>query len=104
MALHELYASCEFGGMEEEILHDQLVERASNTRIHDETLLLEPQLTLTKAVNMARQRESALLNATLLSDPASVQAINSTHRKELHSATSPLTCAANSSSTKTHRS
>ncbi|KAK6493672.1 hypothetical protein HHUSO_G25 [Huso huso] len=70
-ALHELIALCDFGDMEDEMLGDQLVERASNYRIK-ERLLLEPKLTLEKALEMACQIESAIQSASLLKKEDSV--------------------------------
>uniref|UniRef100_A0A3Q0QR71 Retrotransposon gag domain-containing protein n=1 Tax=Amphilophus citrinellus TaxID=61819 RepID=A0A3Q0QR71_AMPCI len=66
-SLRELAAACEFGNMEEQMLRDQLIERVANTRIRDR-LLLEPDLTLAKAMTLALQIESGLRDANIVSD------------------------------------
>jgi len=75
-ALRELAVACDFGEMEEQMLRDQLVERAANLRVRDR-LLLEPDLTLNKAVSIAVQMETAFRNSELLSDTSQVRAIQS---------------------------
>ncbi|KAJ8346450.1 hypothetical protein SKAU_G00278510 [Synaphobranchus kaupii] len=84
-ALRELAAACEFGDMEEQMLRDQLIERAANTPIRDR-LLLEPDLTLAKAATLALQIEAGLRYAGILSDAttttaASVRAIHKQPRR-----------------------
>lgn len=66
-SLRELAATCDFGNMEEQMLRDQLIERVANIRIRDR-LLLEPDLTLAKAITLAQQIESGLRDANVLSD------------------------------------
>lgn len=65
-ALRELAVQCQYGAMEQEMLPDQLVEQAWLPAVRDR-LLLEDELTLQKAVNLACQVESAVRNASLLS-------------------------------------
>ena len=66
-SLRELSAACDFGNMEDQMLRDQLIECVANTRIRDR-LLLEPDLTLSKATTLALQIESGLRDANILSD------------------------------------
>ncbi|KAF7649553.1 hypothetical protein LDENG_00139450 [Lucifuga dentata] len=61
-ALKELITTCEFGTMEEEMIWDQLTEKTNSPRIR-ERLLLEVPLTLTKAMMIARQIETAVVGA-----------------------------------------
>ncbi|KAF7651808.1 hypothetical protein LDENG_00105190, partial [Lucifuga dentata] len=61
-ALKELITTCEFGAMEEEMIRDQLVEKTNSPCIR-ERLLLEVPLTLTKAMTIARQIETAVAEA-----------------------------------------
>lgn len=60
------------------MLRNQLVMQAANLRIRNR-LLLEPDLTLNKAVTIAVQMETALKNSEILSDTSQVRAIQS-HR------------------------
>lgn len=79
--LRHLAVDCQFGGMEDEMLRDQLIERVFLAAVRDR-LLLESELTLDRASELALQVESAVQNATLLSNtgssPAQVQAISKT--------------------------
>uniref|UniRef100_A0A673GPD4 Retrotransposon gag domain-containing protein n=1 Tax=Sinocyclocheilus rhinocerous TaxID=307959 RepID=A0A673GPD4_9TELE len=61
-ALRELVATCAFGTFENEMLRDQLIEKTSVPRIR-ERLLLESDLTLDKALEIARQIETASAEA-----------------------------------------
>ncbi len=57
-ALCEMLALCEFRNAEQDMLRDQIVEKAYSGRIH-ERLLLEDKLTLDKTIQIANQVESA---------------------------------------------
>ncbi|KAJ8362815.1 hypothetical protein SKAU_G00116460 [Synaphobranchus kaupii] len=57
-ALRDLAATCEFTDRESEMIRDQLIENVNSPRIR-ERLLLEPTLTLDKAITLATQIESA---------------------------------------------
>uniref|UniRef100_A0A669EBE5 Retrotransposon gag domain-containing protein n=1 Tax=Oreochromis niloticus TaxID=8128 RepID=A0A669EBE5_ORENI len=58
-ALRELVKQCKFGAMENEMLRDQLVEKTNNARIR-ERLLMEEDLTLDRALEIARRTEAAI--------------------------------------------
>ncbi len=79
--LRHLAVDCQFGEMEDEMLRDQLIERAFLVAVRDR-LLLESEVTLERASTLAFQVESAVQNATLLSTTGSthaqVQAISRT--------------------------
>lgn len=57
-ALRELASSCDFGDKADEMLRDQLIQYVTNAHIR-EKLLLEPNLTLDRAITIATQIESA---------------------------------------------
>ncbi|CAI5683364.1 unnamed protein product [Oreochromis niloticus] len=61
-ALRELVKQCKFGAMENEMLRDQLVEKTNNARIR-ERLLMEEDLTLDRALEIARRTEAAIADA-----------------------------------------
>ena len=61
-ALRELSITCEFGSFCDEMLRDQLVEKTNFHRIR-ERLLLETDLKLDKAIEIARQVEQAVKEA-----------------------------------------
>ncbi|XP_030595617.1 uncharacterized protein LOC115787179 [Archocentrus centrarchus] len=77
-ALRDLGSKCDFDDKTEEMIRDQLVEHISNSSIR-ERLLLEPDLTLDKAVTLAAQMESAAYQAKALTVNSNrhVQAIQS---------------------------
>uniref|UniRef100_A0A096M9H1 Retrotransposon gag domain-containing protein n=1 Tax=Poecilia formosa TaxID=48698 RepID=A0A096M9H1_POEFO len=77
-ALRDLASKCDFDDKTEEMIRDQLVEHIFNSRIR-ERLLLEPDLTLDKAVTLAAQMESAAYQAKALTanSDGHVQAIQS---------------------------
>ncbi|XP_071954180.1 uncharacterized protein [Antedon mediterranea] len=56
--LRQLSISCNFGVIADEMIRDQLVEKTNSSRIR-ERLLLEPELTLNTAIEIARQCEHA---------------------------------------------
>lgn len=61
-ALRELVKTCNFSTMENEMLRDQIVEKTCVPRIR-ERLLLESELTLDKALTLARRIEIAVADA-----------------------------------------
>ena len=61
-AQRELVTTCNFSAMENEILRDQIVEKTCLPRIR-ERLLLEPELTLDRALTLARRIEIAVADA-----------------------------------------
>lgn len=62
-ALRDMLALCEFGNAEQDMLQDQIVEKAYSGRIR-ERLLLEHKLTLDKAIQIANQMELAQCQRT----------------------------------------
>ena len=65
-ALRELATFCSFGGLCEEMIRDQLIEKTSVNRIR-ERLLMEPDsLTVDRAIQLALQVETAMLEARTL--------------------------------------
>ncbi|XP_038063014.1 uncharacterized protein K02A2.6-like [Patiria miniata] len=82
--LRALASSCNFGNMTDELIRDQFIERTYSTQIR-ERLLLEPDLTLTDAITISRQVESALRESKIIGENSShtpeadVHAV--THRK-----------------------
>uniref|UniRef100_A0A669FAM3 Reverse transcriptase domain-containing protein n=1 Tax=Oreochromis niloticus TaxID=8128 RepID=A0A669FAM3_ORENI len=77
-SLRDLASKCEFDDRTEEMIRDQLVEHVSSPSIR-ERLLLEPDLTLDKAVTLATQMESAVQQAKSVAADSStpVQAVQS---------------------------
>ncbi|KAJ8046478.1 hypothetical protein HOLleu_05158 [Holothuria leucospilota] len=62
-SLRELASTCEFRDFADEMIRDQLVEKTTSTKLR-ERLLLEKDLTLTKAITLARNMEQALREAS----------------------------------------
>lgn len=60
-ALREMLALCEFGNAVQDMLRDQIVEKAYSGRIR-ECLLLEAKLTLDKAIQITNQVKTAVRN------------------------------------------
>ena len=59
-SLRALAVNCEFGSLLDEFIRDQLVEKTNCGRIRERLLtVIEPKLTLTTAITIARQMESA---------------------------------------------
>ena len=68
--LRELARACDYGGLHDQMIRDQLIEGTSCDKTR-EKLLMEPDgLTLTDAIKIALQVESALECSTLLTSPA----------------------------------
>lgn len=65
-ALRELASTCNFKSMENEMIRDQFIEKTAHQRIR-ERLLLETY-SLDKAIEIARQLESGMKEAKLLSE------------------------------------
>ena len=68
-ALRELAATCEYAAMENEMLRDQLVEKAFAPAVR-EKLLMEQTLTIDSAVKLACQVEHALQSCNTLTGNA----------------------------------
>ncbi|XP_034065890.1 uncharacterized protein LOC117542374 [Gymnodraco acuticeps] len=66
-ALREMIVLCAFGNAEQDMLRDQIVEKAYSGRIR-ERLLLEDKLTLDKAIQTANQVETAVRNVAEFSN------------------------------------
>ncbi|PAA89168.1 hypothetical protein BOX15_Mlig023350g2, partial [Macrostomum lignano] len=64
-ALYTLAGSCEFGGMTDEMIRDQIVEKVSDRRIR-ERLLIEDGLTLKTAVTLSQQWETSIAEASAI--------------------------------------
>lgn len=77
-ALRELAKTCSFGAMEGEMLRDQIVEKICTPRIR-ERLLIEPELTLEKAIALVRLTETAMNNAKTFMD-AETEHVNAVHK------------------------
>lgn len=60
---------CAFGDKEDEMLRDQIVEKVYSSRIR-EHLLLEADLTLDRAIQIAIQVENSVANASEFAKPA----------------------------------
>ncbi|XP_061103089.1 uncharacterized protein LOC133131697 isoform X1 [Conger conger] len=61
-ALRELVSTCELGTVADDMIRDQLVEKTNSSRIR-ESLLLESELTLQKAITLASHIETVLADA-----------------------------------------
>lgn len=70
-ALRELASKCGFNDNTDEMIRDQLIEHLNNPSIR-ERLLLEPDLTLDKALTIAIQVESAVHQAKAIVSDSSV--------------------------------
>ncbi|KAF7647897.1 hypothetical protein LDENG_00165040 [Lucifuga dentata] len=77
-ALHDLAAKCDFDDKCNKMIHDQLLENLRSDCIR-ERLLLEPDLTLEKAMTLATQLEAAVdqVKKILADSVAPVQAVQS---------------------------
>ncbi|CAM5099970.1 unnamed protein product [Natator depressus] len=83
-SLRSLIVTCDFGNMADEMFKDQLIEKT--TMLHArEHLLLEPQLTLEKAITIATQIESATAEAKIMSmdTGGTVQAVTPLQKSSL---------------------
>ena len=69
-SLRELIVTCEYGTMADEMIRDQLVEKTNSCRVRDRLLLVR-NLTLTKAIEVARQTEQAIKEAKSLTSSSS---------------------------------
>lgn len=67
-SIRELASTCNFQGFHDEMLRDQLVEKTNSARLR-ERLLLEPNLQLNKAIQIAQHTEQAIRDAKSLSNP-----------------------------------
>ncbi|KAH0623865.1 hypothetical protein JD844_007036 [Phrynosoma platyrhinos] len=63
-ALWDLASGCDFGPLQEELVLDQLIERADDSQIRETLLLQIDSLTLAKAVEMGTQMEEAFKMAS----------------------------------------
>lgn len=75
-ALCELMKQCKSGDMESEMLRDQIVEKTNNPHVR-ERLLMEEDLTLDRALEIARRTEAAIADAKAIavSDTKPVAAV-----------------------------
>ena len=84
-ALRELATFCSFGGLCEEVIRDQLIEKTSVKRIR-ERLLMEPDsligLIVDRAIQLALQVETAILEARTL-QPSLVSGSSQVQRARL---------------------
>lgn len=81
--LQGLASSCKFGALQEEMVHDQLIEHTNNKKVR-ERLLLEPDdLSLAKALQLAFQAESTAESAAKLASPLQPLALTDTDRSAL---------------------
>lgn len=78
-ALRELVKTCIFGTTENEMLRDQIVEKTCMSHIR-ERLLLEPELTLDKALTLARNIETAMADAKTFTN-GETEHVNSLYRQ-----------------------
>ncbi|XP_071943706.1 uncharacterized protein [Antedon mediterranea] len=58
LALKHLASTCQFAGLHDDMIRDQIVEKTNSTRVR-ERLLMEKDLTLTKAIQIAERVEAA---------------------------------------------
>ena len=74
-ALRELVKHCKFGDMENEMILDQIVEKTNNSCVRER--LMEEDLTLDKALEIARRTEAAIADAKAIavSDTKPVAAV-----------------------------
>ena len=93
-ALRDLVSTCDFGDSENEMIRDQLIENVCNSRIR-ERLLLEPELSLERALTLATQIESAAHQAKAITDThvAPVQAVQHTSNRRGRGVRTNFTCA-----------
>ena len=87
-ALRDLSKTCDFGPITDEMIRDQIVEKTNSPKIR-ERLLMEKELTLQKAVDMARRFEKAIQEAKTLTDSnAQMHKVNKvTKRQTLYNTT-----------------
>ena len=76
-ALRLLVKDCDFGELESDMLRDQIVEKVHNLQIQ-ERLLEDAELTLAKALEIARAMESAFDIANSMHLPSTVHSSDST--------------------------
>ena len=89
--LYGLARHCNFGALKEELIRDRIVVGLQNREL-SEKLQLDPNLTLEKATNLARQRETVkqqqnILDGGFKSTPAQVDGIakGKSRRKKVNS-------------------
>ena len=74
--LRDLVSRCEYKTLTDEMIRDQIVEKCNSKQIR-EKLLMEPDLTLTKALEIAGYHERACTDAELISGESfDVQAVD----------------------------
>ena len=69
--LYGLARYCNFGALKEELIRDRIVVGLQNREL-SEKRQLDPNLTLEKATNLARQRETVNNNKTVLTADSSL--------------------------------
>ena len=75
--LHCMTEHCQFGDINDKLIRDRLVVGLRDTRLA-ERLQLDPELTLGKAVNQARQYETVKKQQLLLRDDQSSHGVKET--------------------------
>lgn len=80
-ALKELVTTCQFGTMEEEMIRDQIVEKTNSVCIRERLLL--KVVTLTRALTIARQIETAVTEAKAMCKGAIDDNVHAVHVKGL---------------------
>ena len=85
--LHCMAGHCQFGDINDELIRDRLVVGLRDTRLA-ERLQLDPELTLEKAVNQARQSEAVKKQQVLLRDDQSSygakETVDAVHKSKLY--------------------
>ena len=92
--LRELARACEYGGLHDQMIRDQLIEGTSCDKTREKLLMEPDDLTLSDAIKIALQVESALECSTLLASPSYQQhtvLAQQLQRTDLSSQVSPPT-------------
>ena len=99
-----MVVTCEFGELADEMIQDQLIEKTNSSCI-GERLLLVMELTLQKAITMAGQIESAMVEAQIIGqDTASdIQSIHPVQTQDSQSSKRPFRLAVRGTSDERHQ-
>ena len=92
--LREMVVTCKCGELADEMIWDHLIEK-TNSSHNRERLLLEMELTLQKAITMARQIEPAMVEAQIIGQgtASNMQAIHPVQTQDLQSSKRPFRLA-----------